>query len=204
MKPAKRASRRTVIRDGAVLVTVLALLSVIFVYRSSLQDRDDRIDATTDKLLRLQVVDRLIGVELPPVNLTGSDGGSVDFGEAVRGGGAWVLAPTECAGCLDAVDEWNVAGLLGDTRVLLVLTGVSLEEGRRLASLAGVRIPFAVDEGSAIRRVLGLPLPSTHLAVSADRTVVMADTGSESMRCRSGFASRLKYMDRRAASAQTT
>ena len=203
MKSTRRTVWRTVVRDGAVLLTVVALLGVIFAHRSALRDRDERLAGTTDKLLRLVVVDRLVGVQLPPVNVTGSDGSSVEFGEAVRGGGAWVLAPRECTGCLDDVDEWNVAGLVDERRVLLVLTGVSLEEGRRLAALAGVRIPFAVDEGSALRRVLGLSLPSTHLAVAEDRTVVTADAGSESMRCRAGFPSRLNYIDRSAVSAET-
>lgn len=116
MIPTKRTYWRTVTRDGAAFLTIAVLMGVIFAHRSALQDRDDRLAATTDKLVRLQVVDRLIGVELPPIKLKGIDGGSVDFGEAVKGGGAWVLAPKECAGCLDAIGEWNFAGLLGEAR----------------------------------------------------------------------------------------
>lgn len=34
-----------------------------------------------------------------------------------------------------------------------------------------------------------------HPAGATDETVVMVDAGSEEMRCRPGFSSRLKYMD---------
>lgn len=182
------------VRDGLVVVTVVFLLGVVFAYRASLQDRDHRLVAASDHLLRLQVVDRLVGLALPPLYLTASDGESVEFGAMATDGGSWVLAPEECAGCLDDIGGWNQASAHHGTNVSLILTGVSLEEGRRLVSLAGVRIPWAVDEDNVIRRTLGLPMPSTHLAVAGDRTIVMADTGSETLRCRSGFPSLVKYV----------
>lgn len=194
MKP-KQIPWRTAVRDVLVALTVVVLLGVIFAYRAALQDRDDRLVTTSDPLLRLQTVDRLVGLALPPLYVTGSDGSPVEFGTLASGGGTWLLAPQECAGCLDDIGAWNQASAIDGANASLVLTGVSLEEGRRLASLAGVRIPFAVDENDVLRRALGLPLPSTYLAVASDRTIVMADTGSETMRCRSGFPSRLKYID---------
>lgn len=193
MKPTS-ASWRVAGRDCAVFLTVVVLLGVIFAYRAALEDRDDRLVANGEPLLRLQVVDRLIGLALPPLQVIGADGVQVEVGTLVSGGGAWILAPEDCTGCLDEIDSWNLASVVDEAKVSLILTGVSLEEGRRLASRAGVRVPFAVDEDNVMRRVLGLPLPSTYLAVASDRTIVMADAGSEKMSCRSGFPSRLKYI----------
>lgn len=200
MKPTS-SSWRVVGRDGAVFAAVVVLLGVIFAYRTALADRDDRLVATSEQLLRLQVVDRLVGLAIPPLHVTGSDGGQVEFGTLASGGGMWILAPEDCAGCLDEIGSWNVANLVDGTKVSLVLTGTSLQEGRRLAASAGVRIPFAVDEDDVVRRALGLPLPSTYLAVANDGTIVVADTGSGKMRCRSGFPSRLKYITGKALAA---
>ena len=61
MKPTS-SSWRVVGRDGAVFVAVVVLLGVIFAYRTALADRDDRLVATSEQLLRLQVVDRLVGL----------------------------------------------------------------------------------------------------------------------------------------------
>lgn len=184
MKPTS-SSWRVGGRDGAVFAAVVVLLGVIFAYRTALADRDDR----------------LVGLAIPPLHVTGSDGGQVEFGTLASGGGMWILAPEDCAGCLDEIGSWNVANLVDGTKVSLVLTGTSLQEGRRLAASAGVRIPFAVDEDDVVRRALGLPLPSTYLAVANDGTIVVADTGSGKMRCRSGFPSRLKYITGKALAA---
>lgn len=102
MKP-KQIPWRTAVRDVLVALTVVVLLGVIFTYRAALQDRDDRLVATSDPLLRLQTVDRLVGLALPPLYVTGSDGSPVEFGTLASGGGTWLLAPQECAGCLDDI-----------------------------------------------------------------------------------------------------
>ena len=183
------------LRELPGIAAVVVLLVALFAHRSALQDRDEWIDAANDHLARLSIMDRLIGTLLPDAYVADSTGTHVDLGELAKGGGVWILAPDECAGCLEDVGEWNIASLTGGTQLTIVFTGVSVEKGRHLASIAGVRFPFAVDEHGVLRQTLGLSLASTHLAVATDGTVVMVDAGSEEMRCRPGFPSRLKYMD---------
>ena len=189
------AQWRAALRELPAVAAVSVLLVAVFAYRSALQDRNERISAANDHLVRLATIDRLTGARLPEIDLAAADGTAVSFAELARRRAVWILAPDECAGCLEDVAEWNLAGSAGGTKLSIVFTGVSLQRARHLASVGGVRIPFAVDENSVTRRSLGLALPSTYLAVAADGTVVMADAGTEEMRCRPGFPSRIKYME---------
>jgi len=185
---------RALLREAPAVLAVVALLAVVFSYRSELQNRDDWISSANDHLLRLRVIDQVTGAHLPDMHVTTGDGTVADFRDLAQDGGVWILAPEECVACMEDVGEWNFARLVNGANVLLLFSGVGLAEARRLASVGEVRFPFAVDESGILRQTIGLALPSTYLAVAPDGTVVMADAGTEEMRCRPGFPSRLDYM----------
>lgn len=185
---------RALLREAPAVLAVVALLMAVFSYRSELQSRDDWISSANDHLLRLRVMDQVTGAPLPDIHVTTSNGTVADFRDLAQDGGVWILAPEECVACMEDVGEWNLASLVRGTNVLLLFSGVGLDEARRLASVGEVRFPFAVDESGTLRQALGLALPSTYLAIAPNGTVVMADAGTEEMRCRPGFPSRLDYM----------
>lgn len=172
-------------------VATAVILLVLVLQGRGIRQRDETLSQIRPYVVRAEVVDRLIGGLMPSVQLQSEDGAEADLALLARGLSLWILAPRECVSCLDDAAVWNAAVAREGADVALILSGVSPQEAVSLARSAGVRFPFFIDESQTVRAHLGLRLPSTFLHVDRSGVIIVADSGSEELRCRADFAIRM-------------
>jgi hypothetical protein len=184
----KRIVDRTELLAGAAVVVLGAALAT---NRLALRDLESAYESVRVEAVRNEVAGRLTGREIAAVEIRDAAGAAIPLGELARDRAVWVLSPGECVGCLDRVDDWNRSGRDGMPAGIVVLSGIPAEEVQEFASRARLRIPVFADPDQAVRRAMGLRLPSTYLFVDPSGTILLSDAHSERTSCNWSFVAQV-------------
>ena len=189
-KPVSRRDRSLFNWSAPLAVlTIVMLAGALFRERArvrnlrySLMDQKE----TEEHVARIAAINQLTGTSLPPVLVRTLSGEQVDLLDVIANRPTWIIDVEECVSCLDVVGDWNSAaakGILG----VVVLMGVNLERASKIRDGARILLPVYVDSHRQLGRSMQLRLPSTHLLVNDNGTVLLIDTFSRHSRCEWNF-----------------
>lgn len=154
-------------------VAIAVLLVALYGHRQVLNERRRAWEGARPQLLRLEVEDRLRGLQLPDIELVDSAGAPV----SLRGGqdrrAIWLVDAESCAGCLEAsLAEWQYMQRTYEIEGLLVLSGVTPAQAPRWVRGAGLRSPLALDPDGKLSEELSIDVPFAVL-VTDDRGLIV-------------------------------
>ncbi|MEE8192807.1 MAG: hypothetical protein V3T74_08690 [Gemmatimonadales bacterium] len=177
------------------LLAVASLAIALHGHRRALAGYQARAERIGPQLVRLEMIDRLIGVRLPDLPLTDPAGGHRSLAAAGRARIVWFVQVDECAGCLEAsLKEWHALLTRSPLDGVVVLSGVDRRRGARIARRAGVRSAVLLDTASGAATALGLRAPSVTVVSDAGGLIVLADarfSGAARGGCGPGFLDRV-------------
>ncbi|HEX7050570.1 MAG TPA: hypothetical protein VF188_10240 [Longimicrobiales bacterium] len=174
---------------------VLAILAIVTLgvalheYRRLLTVYREHYEWTRPALTRLLVTDRLIGAQLPQVELLDLDGRARPLHRPDTPAIYWFVKVGECPSCLgQRLARWHALTADAELAGSIVLVGASVEEARRIARGAHIRTETLVDPASAAVRLLGLDAPSVGVVVDGRGVVLLADARFAGTASRCGWS----------------
>lgn len=128
----------------------------------------------------------LLGWPLPEgLTVTSDDGSDIVLDIAIRDASVvWIVDPTECTICGDEARLLNRSVISMYPEVMTVFSGIPAAEARAFAMSWGLRGDLVADPEGAVRRSLGLVLPSSFFVLNQIGNVVHFDAHRGDQSCR--------------------